>query len=178
MTAMTARTAPAPETLDREATAAAYALHHAAHEAHDWQRLVDLFAEDARYHDPFYGWTEGKAAIAAFMQRTMTGLDGWTFPIAWHVVGDGRVVVHWHNRLPGARPDGAPYEFPGVSMLTFGPDGKVVEQRDLYDRLSAVQVILSARTGAVGRAVAWAWRGAAARLLDLSHRAITMTERT
>lgn len=163
--------------LDHEATVAAYEQHRRAHEASDWQQLVELFADDARYFDVFFGWTEGKEAIGAFMRRTMTGLEGWTFPIRWDVIGQGRVVVHWHNRLPGQRPDGTPYEFPGLSAITFGPDGKIVEQKDIYDRVAALQVIMSARTGALGRAVAWGWRKVAGGMVSLSHRAITKSER-
>lgn len=33
----------------------------------DYEKLVDLFAEDAVLEDPFYGTFEGKSAIAGFM---------------------------------------------------------------------------------------------------------------
>ncbi|GMV41432.1 MAG: hypothetical protein AMXMBFR64_31480 [Myxococcales bacterium] len=166
-----------PPPLDRDATAVAYARHRRVHEAGDWEGLGALFAEDARYFDPFFGWHEGQPAIAAFLRRSMAGLEGWTFPIQWHVAGEGRVVVRWLNRLPGRRPDGSPFEFPGMSVITFGPGGAITEQQDLYDRFEALQTVLGARTGAVGRAAGWCWSRVGAILAELSHRAVASSER-
>jgi len=167
---------PAPETLSPERTAAAYARHRQAHEARDWDAIAELFAVDGRYCDGFFGWIEGREAIAAFLHRSMAGLEGWSFPISWELVGAGRVVVHWHNQLPGRRPDGSAYAVPGVSMIRYGSDGLIVEQRDLYDRLATVQAIASARTGALGRALAWSWRQVSTRALELSHKLVTLSE--
>ncbi len=167
----------APTTvLSLDATRAAYERHREVHESNDWQQLAALFAEDASYFDVFYGWSHGRPAIADFMRRAMGGLEGWTFPISWQAVAPGRVVVHWHNRLPGRRPDGSYYEFPGMSAITFGPDGEIVEQQDIYDRIATLQVIASSRTGALGRAVAWLWNRVGAAMLSLSHKAVASTE--
>lgn len=142
-------------TLSREETEAAYAKHRAIHERGAWAELADLFAPDATYDDPFFGHIEGREAIRAFLIRSMTGLEDWTFPIPWKVVGEGRVVTHWFNRLPGQRADGSHFEFPGVSMIAFRADGQIDNQRDLYDRMLALQVIAEAKS----RVVQWSLRG-------------------
>ena len=162
--------------LSLEQTREAFARHRAVHEARDWANFPALFAEHARYHDPFYGWIEGREGIARFIETSMAGLEEWVLPIHWQVAEAGRVVIHWSNRLPGRRPDGSPYEFPGVSAIEYGADGLVVQQRDLYDRFTAVRVIMAARSGAPGRVVGRAWDTLAGGALQLAHRVVARTE--
>jgi hypothetical protein len=140
-------------TLSRADTAIVYQQHRAIHEARRWTELADLFAETATYDDPFYGRIEGRDAIRQFLTKAMRGLEAWTFPIEWVVVDEGRVVTHWHNRLPGRRFDGSPFEFPGMSHIAFRDDGKIIHQMDLYDRAKALLVIAQGRSGLVERAV-------------------------
>lgn len=148
------------ETLSREATAAAYQKHLVAHGnyAGSWDSLADLFAEDATYCDVFYGEIKGREAIRTFLQESMEGIENWTFPVQWTVVGEGRVVTHWMNRLPGKRSDSTYYEFPGVSCITYGPDGKIIRQMDLYDGMAAIKVVIEAKGGILGRAISAAAR--------------------
>ena len=114
---------------------ALYGRHRALHEAGDWVGLGDLFAEQSSYLDSVYGWSHGRDAIRAFLADSMRGLDEWTFPISAVAadVGTSTVLNHWHNRLPGTRPDGGHYEVPGASVITFGPDGLITRQMDLFD---------------------------------------------
>ncbi len=138
-------------TLSRSDTEAAFRRHRAIHEAAEWPRLAELFAPDATYDDPFFGHIEGRDAIRAFLVRSMTGLEDWTFPIRWTAIDEGRVVTHWYNRLPGRRRDGGYFEFPGVSAITYGDDGLIHNQMDVYDRASALWVIAQGRSRAVER---------------------------
>jgi len=141
------------EVLSREATAAAFEKHLVArgNYAGSWEALADLFAEDATYRDVFYGEMKGREAIRTFLRKSMEGLEDWSFPVQWTLVGEGRVVVHWLNRLPGMRPDGTFYEFPGVSCITYGPDARIIRQIDLYDGMAAIKVVIEAKSGIVGR---------------------------
>lgn len=164
----------APLTLEQ--THAAYARHRAIHESRDWDNFAALFAQNARYFDPFYGWMEGRDAIDRFIHTSMAGLDAWTFPIHWQTTDEGRVVIHWTNRLPGRRPDGSSFEFPGVSAITYGADGLVVEQRDFYDGFTALRTIMAARTGGLGRLTGRAWDVLSGGALGLAHRFVARTE--
>jgi hypothetical protein len=141
------------DVLSREATAAAFEKHPVAcgNYAGSWEALADLFAEDATYRDVFYGELKGREAIRTFLRKSMEGIEDWSFPVQWTLVGEGRVVVHWMNRLPGKRPDGTFYEFPGVSCITYGPDAKIIRQVDLYDGMAAIKVVIEAKSGIVGR---------------------------
>jgi hypothetical protein len=140
------------EVLSREATAKAFEKHLVArgNYAGSWEALADLFAEDATYLDVFYGEMKGREAIRTFLRKSMEGIQDWSFPVQWTLLGEGRVVVHWMNRLPGKRPGGTFYEFPGVSCITYGSDGKITRQVDLYDGLAAIKVIIEAKGGIFG----------------------------
>lgn len=152
-------TQTSPATLSREATGAAYRKHHVANDDHAfdseaWASLADQFADDATYFDSFYGHYRGKEAIRAFLRRSMAGLEDWRFPVQWVEIGEGRVVVHLMNRVPGQRPDGTFYEFPSVSILHYNTAGQVVSQVDIYDRVAAVKTVVEAKAGALSASVA------------------------
>lgn len=112
-----------------------YARHRALHEAGDWQGLGDLFTDDASYLDSVYGWSHGLPAIRSFLERSMTGLEDWSFPISAvaYDADAGVILTHWSNRLPGTRDDGTHYEVPGASVLTYAGDGRISRQMDLFD---------------------------------------------
>ena len=120
-----------------------YEQHRERHEAGDWIGLGDLFTDDASYLDSVHGWTHGLPAIRKFLENSMRGLDDWTFPI--HAVAydteTGRILNHWHNRLPGRRPDGSHYEVPGASVLEYAGDGRISRQMDLFDTKWMMRVI-------------------------------------
>jgi hypothetical protein len=141
------------EVLSRAATALAFEKHLVArgNYAGSWEALADLFAEDATYRDVFYGEMKGREAIRTFLRKSMEGIEDWSFPVQWTLIGEGRVVVHWMNRLPGQRPDGTFYEFPGVSCITYGSDATIIRQVDLYDSMAAIKVIFEAKSGRFGR---------------------------
>ena len=153
--------------LSVEATAAAHERHLVAKGNYTgaWESLADNFAEDATYYDVFYGWMYGREAIRKFLRDSMKGIEDWSFPVQWSVVGEGRVVVHWLNRLPGARPDGTFYEFPGTSSITYDDQGKIVQQLDLYDGISAIKIVTEAKLGFVARGARrlFGWIGPLAR---------------
>jgi hypothetical protein len=159
---MSFATPPLPGALGLEETRRAYAEHLVARGDYSgtWEALADRFAEDASYYDVFYGWMHGRRAIRDFLRRSMEGIEDWSFPTQWNVVVEGRVVVHWLNRLPGRRADGTFYEFPGASAITYGADGLIVQQMDLYDGLSAIKLVVESKLGGLG--------GAGARVMALS----------
>ena len=112
-----------------------YARHRERHEAGDWTGLGDLFAEGASCLDSVYGWSHGLPAIRAFLERSMDGLDEWSFPIraVAYDTANGVILNHWVNRLPGTRPDGTYYDVPGASVLTYAGGGRIRRQMDLFD---------------------------------------------
>jgi len=98
-----------------------------------WSILGEFFTADAVFIDPAWGRFEGLAAITRFLDESMAGLEGWSFPEQWTIVEGDRVVSFWWNRLPGARPDGRPLEAPGVSILRYAGQGKFDYELDLLN---------------------------------------------
>ncbi|MGC4118051.1 MAG: nuclear transport factor 2 family protein [Myxococcales bacterium] len=154
--------APPAGKLTREQTKAAFERYHLLakgnHAGGDWDRMGEMYAENASYYDAFYGWLHGREAITRWLRESMKGLEGWEYPVQWVAIDEGRVVVHWLNRLPGARPDGSRYEFPGLSAITYNDDGKVIRQLDLYDGIDTLETVFEAKLGPVGRALRQATR--------------------
>ena len=149
--------APPAGKLTRKQTKAAFERHHllakGTHSGGDWERMGEMYAEEASYFDAFYGWIHGREAITRWLHDSMKGLESWSYPVQWVAIDEGRVVVHWLNRLPGGRPDGTPYEFPGLSAITFNDEGKVIRQIDLYDGIETLETVFEAKLGPVGRAL-------------------------
>jgi len=138
---------PAP---DRSAEAkAAYLRYVAGREAvtrgeRTWSSLgEEFFTDDAVFIDPAWGRVEGREAIAAFMDESMTGLEEWTFPEGWTMADGDRVVSMWWNRLPGTRPDGTPYQAVGLSVLHYAGDGRFSYESDLLNMAEVMELILA-----------------------------------
>lgn len=64
-----------------------------------------------------------------------SGWHGWTFPYMGYAINGDLVITHWMNRGPGKRPDGSYYETDGISIITYGGDGKFIYQKDIFDIL-------------------------------------------
>ena len=72
-----------------------------------WSSIAEeFFTEDIVFIDPAWGRTEGRDAVAQFMDESMAGLEDWTFPEEWTMSDGERVVTMWWNRLPGEGPGG------------------------------------------------------------------------
>lgn len=107
-----------------------------------WSWLADEFYHaDCVYECPYGGVMPIRADGREAIRRTHYGRDmdvgsgwaGWSFPILdWAIDGD-RIISHWVNRGPGARPDGSRYETHGVSFITYAGGGKFSSQYDLFD---------------------------------------------
>jgi hypothetical protein len=98
-----------------------------------WSALNDYFTDDAVFLDPAWGRTQGKEELHVFFDASMRGLEDWEFPEEFTMVEGHRVVSFWWNRLPGARPDGSPYQAPGVSILHYAGDGRFSYELDLLN---------------------------------------------
>ena len=113
-----------------------------AERRNEWSWLADEFYhEDCVYVCPYGGAMPVTANGREEIRRTHYGRDmdvgsgweGWSFPILdWAINGD-KIISHWVNRGPGRRPDGSYYETHGVSLITYGGDGKFSSQLDLFD---------------------------------------------
>ncbi len=106
-----------------------------------WSSLAEWFTDDATFIDPAWGRVEGIAGIREFLDESMAGLEGWTFPREWTAVTGNRLISGWQNRLPGARPDGTPWQAPGISIMTYAGEGKFSMEEDLLNMVHVTELI-------------------------------------
>lgn len=107
-----------------------------------WSAIAQAcFTPDVVVIDPAWGRTEGRDAVARFMDESMAGLDDWTFPEEWTMVDGDRVVTFWWNRLPGQRPDGTPNQAPGVSILHYAGDGRFDHELDILNMAEVMELL-------------------------------------
>ena len=111
-------------------------------EAGDWRPLAELYTEDATY-----GWNLGPGQDFMAVGRDeirdlalgteMGGLDGWTYPYQSILVDErgGEVVGFWKQVAGVRRPDGTPYEVPGIggSWFRYAGNRRWSWQRDWFD---------------------------------------------
>lgn len=132
----------------------AFAAYVAAQEADDWDAYCDIFTDDAVYVEHCMGTFVGRDAIRAWIVPTMAPLVGWSYPIQWHLCDGERAVCYWLNILPN--PDGraTPYQFAGVTILTYAGGGKWSQQEDVYNwaEVEALMAEWTAAGGAMGPA--------------------------
>ncbi len=98
-----------------------------------WSALAEHFTNDATFIDPAWGRVKGIDAIAEFMEESMAGLEGWTFPCEFIAVDGDKVISGWQNRLPGARPDGSPYQALGISVMIYAGNDKFSMEEDILN---------------------------------------------
>lgn len=106
-----------------------------------WDALSAFFTDDATFIDPAWGRIEGIEAIQRFLVESMAGLEDWSFPHEWTVVEGERLVAGWWNRLPGSRPDGSPYQAPGVSIMLYAGNGRFSYEEDLLNMAHVGELI-------------------------------------
>ena len=126
-----------------QAAARAEALKAAfvkAAQLNQWGWIADEFyAPDCKYLCEYGGtmrvMANSRAEIKAthYGREMLVGWEGWTFPIERYTVNGNQIITHWWNRGPGQRPDGSPYQTPGVSFITLRDDGLFTYQLDLFD---------------------------------------------
>ncbi len=98
-----------------------------------WSSLAEFFTDDATFTDPAWGRIEGIEAIREFLDSSMGGLEGWSFPHEWTIIEGDRVVSAWQNRFPGQRADGSHYQAQGISVMLYAGDGKFRSEQDLLN---------------------------------------------
>jgi ketosteroid isomerase-like protein len=107
-----------------------------------WSAIGRWFTEDAVFIDPAWGRVNGREEITRFLDHSMAGLEGWTFPEQWTMVDGDRVVTYWWNRLPGARADGSPYQAPAFSVLHYAGGGLFDYELDVVNMAEVTDLII------------------------------------
>lgn len=107
----------------------------------DWSAWARLFTDDARYVEHCLGTFVGRDAIAAWIHEAMTPVECMTFSVEWTMV-DGERVAFWiWNHLPDPSGEGLGYDFPNLSVLTYGGDGAWVAAEDFYNPAESANTV-------------------------------------
>lgn len=125
-----------------EITEAYAALHRRVQgyaDSGDWTGFADNFTVDAVYVEHAFGTFRGREEIRAWSVSTMTSFPGSVmtgFPLAWQVVDadSARLVCEVRNLMPDPG-DGAVWEEPNLTVMTYAGDGLFSREEDVYNPL-------------------------------------------
>lgn len=97
------------------------------------ERMGEVYAPDAYFRDPFNEVT-GLAAIQKIFRHMYEPLIEPRFVILETIEEGDRLVLTWdmHYRIRKLKPE-VERRIHGLSLLRFGPDGRVAYHRDYWD---------------------------------------------
>ncbi len=98
----------------------------------DLPALRGVYAEDARFKDPFNA-VQGRAEIAAIFGHMFKRLDAPRFEVINIVASGNEVFLTWDFHFRSRGTGAATMCIHGASHLRFNADGRVAEHRDYWD---------------------------------------------
>jgi hypothetical protein len=98
----------------------------------DWQAWANLFTDDARYFDHYYGTFTGPPEITAFLEGTMGAAPQVYSPLLWYVIDGDRVAYKVFNRADNPQPGGDPIDFPSYQFIEYAGGGKWRSEEDVW----------------------------------------------
>jgi limonene-1,2-epoxide hydrolase len=104
----------------------------------DWDRVVNLFAEDGSLHSMMVEPIVGREAIGARIGHLGEGLETITLNLRNIGVIDGTVFV---ERVDEFVYNGHEGSVPVVGVIEIGEDGLITEWREYYDRAELLQAM-------------------------------------
>lgn len=120
----------------------------------DLPAIAQIYADDARFRDPFSD-VRGPAAIEAIFAAMFVRLEAPRFVITEVIEGNEQAFLAWDFEFRFRRGDAAhPQRIQGATLLRFGPDGRIVEHRDYWDAAGE----LYAKLPFVGALMRWLGR--------------------
>lgn len=120
----------------------------------DLPAIAQIYADDARFRDPFSD-VRGPAAIEAIFSAMFVRLEAPRFVITEAIEGNEQAFLAWDFEFRFRRGDAARLQrIQGATLLRFGPDGQIVEHRDYWDAAGE----LYAKLPFVGALMRWLGR--------------------
>ncbi len=93
--------------------------------------LLDLYAEQARFKDPF-NEAQGRAAIANIFSHMFATVDGPRFEVLQTITQGEQAFLNWDFHFQ-RRPSGQPLRIHGATHLRFDEQGRITWHRDYWD---------------------------------------------
>jgi steroid delta-isomerase len=113
-------------------------------------RIAELYAQDARFKDPFND-VRGRAAIRGVFEHMYATTEAPRFRIVSRLAGEREAFVTWIFAFRALRRE---FEVRGATRLLFNASGEVVAHRDYWDaceELYAKLPVIGALLRALGR---------------------------
>ncbi len=98
----------------------------------DWVGWANLFTEEAKYFDHFYGTFTGPGEIAPYLEGTMGGSPAVYTVLKWYAIDGDRVVYEALNRADNPEPGGSPIDFPSFQVINYAGNGKWSYEEDIW----------------------------------------------
>jgi hypothetical protein len=109
-------------------------LYYTGCVAEDWTGWADLFTDDCRYVEHFWGELHGREEVRLWIDPVMMGVPEIYTVLEWYAIDDDKVVWSLQNRRDNPDPDGPPYfDFPGLSVAWYAGDGRWAGEEDYWD---------------------------------------------
>ena len=104
-----------------------------------WQDWPDIFTEDVLYVEHILGTMRGRETVRDWITTLMVQNKHIHALLDWYMIEDHRVVVNMINRYYNPDPGGAPFDFPGITILHYAGDGLFNYEEDYWDLTMAKQ---------------------------------------
>jgi hypothetical protein len=143
-------------TVERAEVEAAFRLHWTTGSVDEnWAAWPDRLTPDVEYIEHVYGEMRGREAVRSWIVGLMEQRSDVHAVLDWYVISGSRLILNMTNRYYNPDPAGAPYDFPGLSVLGYAGDGLFGYQEDYWSqRLAKV-----AYAGWSAAVEAWGGRG-------------------
>ncbi len=97
-----------------------------------WAQWPDRLTPDVRYVEHVFGEMSGREAVRAWITELMAVRADVHAVLDWYLIKDRRVVLNMTNRYYNPDPVGAPFDFPGLTILEYAGDGLFGYQEDYW----------------------------------------------
>ncbi|MDZ4828071.1 MAG: nuclear transport factor 2 family protein [Actinomycetota bacterium] len=101
----------------------------------NWDAWCDeCLTDDVTYIEHVLGDKNGREEVRAWIKPIMAEYGELYTAYEWHTVDAdaGRVVVYMQNRRDNPEPGADPIDFPGITVVEYGGDGKFKTEEDFW----------------------------------------------
>lgn len=100
----------------------------------NWAAWPDRLTEDVEYVEHVYGEMHGREQVRAWIVGLMAQRADVHALLDWYVISGRRLVLRMTNRYYNPDPAGAPFDFPGISVLEYAGEGLFGYQEDYWSQ--------------------------------------------
>ncbi|MBK5307717.1 MAG: nuclear transport factor 2 family protein [Frankiaceae bacterium] len=133
-----------PADVDRAEVEAAFRQHWTVGCVEEnWAAWPDRLTEDVDYVEHVYGEMRGREAVRSWIVSLMEQRADVHALLDWYVISGSRLILNMTNRYYHPDPAGAPFDFPGLTVLGYAGDGLFGYQEDYWSQRLAKVAYLS-----------------------------------